>query len=91
MIEKILIAYLIWNVVVMLVFGVDKLLAKMGAWRISEKTLFTLAALLGAAGAWAGMRIFRHKTRHNSFVYGIPILAFVNLAVVYFIIYRLDI
>lgn len=90
MFEKILIAYVIWNVVVMLVFGLDKLLAKMDAWRISEKTLFTLAALLGAAGAWAGMRIFRHKTRHNSFVYGIPILALVNLAAVYFIIYRLD-
>ncbi len=90
MLEKILIAYVIWNVVVMLVFGLDKLLAKMDAWRISEKTLFTLAALLGAAGAWAGMRIFRHKTRHNSFVYGIPILALVNLAAVYFIIYRLD-
>lgn len=91
MFEKILIAYVIWNIVVMLVFGLDKLLAKMDAWRISEKTLFMLAALLGAAGAWAGMRIFRHKTRHNSFVYGIPLLALVNLAAVYFILYRLDI
>ncbi len=91
MFEKILIVYVIWNVVVMLVFGLDKLLAKMDAWRISEKTLFTLALFFGAAGAWAGMRIFRHKTRHNSFVYGIPLLALVNLAAVYFIIYRLDI
>ena len=91
MFEKIILAYVIWNVVVMLIFGFDKLLAKMNAWRISEKTLFTIALFLGGAGAWAGMRIFRHKTRHNSFVYGIPLLALVNLAAVFFIIYRLDI
>ncbi len=91
MIVKIIIAYAIWNVAVMLIYGIDKLLAKRGARRISEKTLFTLAALLGAVGAWAGMRIFRHKTRHNSFVFGIPLLALVNLVAIFFIIYRLDI
>ena len=91
MFEKIILAYIIWNVIVMLVFGFDKFLAKMNAWRISEKKLFALAICFGAAGAWAGMKMFHHKTRHNNFVYGIPILALVNLAMVYFIIYRLDI
>lgn len=89
--EIILIVYAIWNVVVMGIYGLDKLLAKTGSYRISEKALFILAALFGAVGAWAGMRIFRHKTRHNSFVYGIPLLAAVNLAALFFIIYKLDI
>lgn len=91
MLTKLLIIYVIWNAIVMIVYGLDKLFAKKNMWRIPEKTLFILAAALGAVGAWAGMRIFRHKTQHASFVYGIPLLALVNLAAVFFIVYRLDI
>lgn len=91
MIVNLLIIYLMWNVIVMTIYGLDKLFAKKDMRRIPEKTLFILAALLGAAGAWAGMRIFRHKTKHASFVYGIPLLALVNFAAIFFIVYRLDI
>ena len=91
MFTKLLIIYTIWNAVVMVVYGLDKLFAKKNMWRVPEKTLFILAAALGAVGAWAGMRIFRHKTQHASFVYGIPLLALVNLVAVFFIVYRLDI
>ena len=91
MIINFLLIYLIWNVIVMAIYGLDKLFAKKDMRRIPEKKLFILAALLGAAGAWAGMRVFRHKTKHASFVYGIPLLALVNLAAVFFIVYRLDI
>ncbi len=91
MITKLLIIYVIWNAAVMAIYGLDKLFAKKDLRRIPEKTLFTLAALLGAVGAWAGMRIFRHKTKHTSFVFGIPLLALVNLVAIFFIVYRLDI
>ncbi len=76
-------AIMIWNVIVFLIYGTDKLLAKLGAWRISEKMLFTTAFLLGGVGAFLGMRIFRHKTRHQNFKMLIPLSALITLAAVY--------
>ena len=60
--------------------GIDKSLAKRGAWRIPEKTLFLLALLGGALGGIIGMYFFRHKTRHTSFKAGLPMLLIVNIA-----------
>ena len=40
--------------------------------RIPEKTLFVVAAVGGSIGAILGMWIFRHKTKHWYFVYGMP-------------------
>ncbi len=89
--QNILIAYVIWNAIVFFIYGIDKALAKAQSRRISEKFLLTLAVLLGGVGAWAGMRIFRHKTRHAKFVYAVPILAFLNLAVLFFVFRGMDI
>ena len=47
-----------------------------GARRIPEKTLF-LAALLGGS---LGMRLFRHKTKHWYFVWGMPAILLLQLA-----------
>lgn len=54
--------------------GVDKLLAKWQKRRISEKTLLSVAALGGALGSWIAMLLFRHKTKHKAFSWGIPLL-----------------
>lgn len=53
-------------------FGIDKSKARRRDWRISEKTLFAAAILGGCPGCLAGMYFFRHKTRHRSFVIGLP-------------------
>jgi uncharacterized membrane protein YsdA (DUF1294 family) len=53
--------------------------------RIPEKNLFLAAALGGALGAWIGMRVCRHKTKHASFVVGIPALLILNVACVWLI------
>ena len=47
-----------------LLYGLDKLKAKMDAWRIAEKTLLGLSFIGGAAGGLLAMLLFRHKTRH---------------------------
>lgn len=60
--------------------GIDKALAKRGAWRVPEKTLFLLALLGGALGGIIGMYFFRHKTRHASFKAGLPMMLIVNIA-----------
>lgn len=59
--------------------GIDKTLAKRGAWRIPERTLFLIAVLGGALGGIIGMYFFRHKTRHASFKAGFPVLLIVNI------------
>lgn len=79
---------LIMNIVAFFLMGIDKKKAQTGAWRIPEKTLFLSAILGGGVGAIAGMQLFRHKTRHRSFVIGMPLilLAWVILlaALIYF-------
>lgn len=68
------------NLVAFLVFGFDKLQAKRGGRRVPERTLFWLAGLLGSVGAWLGMQVFRHKTRHTSFVVGVPAILLAQMA-----------
>ena len=67
-----------WNVFVMLVFGVDKLLAKMKKWRVSEQTLILLAFLFGGFGALFGMVLFNHKTSKTKFRFGVPVIVVLN-------------
>lgn len=48
-------------------FGIDKMKAETGRWRVKESTLLMLAFIGGSPGAYAGRRIFRHKTRKQTF------------------------
>jgi uncharacterized membrane protein YsdA (DUF1294 family) len=66
--------------------GIDKWKAKKRAWRIPESTLFLVALLGGALGSLIGMYTFRHKTRHASFVWGMPIILVLHILVLVFII-----
>ena len=68
------------NAITFAVYGADKRRAKKGKRRVPEKTLFLLAAVGGSAGALAGMRSFRHKTRHWYFVWGIPAILAAQIA-----------
>ena len=68
------------NVVTFTVYGIDKRKARRGTWRIPEKTLFLLPLLGGSVGALLGMKVFRHKTKHWYFVWGIPAILLAQLA-----------
>ena len=72
------ILFLCWNIFVMLVFGLDKLLARMKKWRISEQVLLLLAFLFGGMGALFGMVLFSHKTRKGKFRFGVPVIVVLN-------------
>jgi uncharacterized membrane protein YsdA (DUF1294 family) len=48
-------------------FGIDKMLAEAGKWRVSEARLLGLALIGGSPGAYAGRHLFRHKTRKQPF------------------------
>ena len=69
------------NALAFVTFGYDKYQAVKGRWRVPEKTLFLLAIIGGSVGAMAGMRVFRHKTKHNSFVFGLPVIFAVQCVV----------
>ena len=68
------------NVLAFALMGIDKVKAKRGAWRIPEKVLFLSALIGGSIGAIAGMFVFRHKTKHLSFVLGLPAILLLQLA-----------
>lgn len=79
--SELLIVYVVAvNVVAFVVYGVDKYKAQKAKWRIRESTLLLLAAIGGSAGAWLGMKIWRHKTRHAKFRYGVPAILLIQLA-----------
>ena len=54
--------------------GIDKRKAVKRAFRIPESTLFVLAIIGGSIGSIIGMHLFRHKTRHWYFLYGMPVI-----------------
>lgn len=84
----ILIAFVVLNIVTFFVYGVDKLKAKKGWWRISERTLLLLAFLGGSIGARLAMQIFRHKTQHAKFRYGVPFALLLHIALAGWLVYR---
>ena len=73
--ENTLLYYLIGiNIVTFLVYGIDKWKAKQGSWRILEAALLILAIIGGSIGALLGMKVWRHKTQHKKFKYGLPLI-----------------
>ncbi len=80
-------AYLIaLNALSFAVYGWDKARSKVrGARRVPEKALFLLALLGGSVGAVAGMRVWRHKTRHWYFKYGLPAILLAQLALAWYL------
>lgn len=60
----------------------DKRKARKRQWRIPESTLFLIALIGGSIGCIIGMYLFRHKTRHWYFVYGMPAILLMQLGVI---------
>ena len=56
--------------------------------RIREKTLWLLAALGGSVGMLLTMLLIRHKTRHVSFMVGVPILVVAQVILIYIAVFR---
>ncbi|MDQ0270066.1 DUF1294 domain-containing protein [Cytobacillus purgationiresistens] len=81
-----LVIYLIViNIIGFFIMRADKERARKNEYRISENTLWTIALLLGAIGMTAGMKQFRHKTKHSQFKYGLPLLSIIDLALILYI------
>jgi len=68
------------NVVTFLLYGIDKFKAQHVRWRIPESVLIGFAVIGGSIGAWLGMMIWRHKTQHKKFRYGVPLILAAQIA-----------
>ncbi len=73
------------NIIGFTIMGIDKFLAKKKAYRIPEATLFTFALFGGSLGTTLAMFLFRHKTRHWYFLYGMPVILLVQVAIIVFL------
>ena len=77
--------FIIMNAVGFIIMGMDKRRAKKHAFRIPEATLFTIAVIGGCLGSIIVMYYFHHKTRHWYFVYGMPLILILQVALLVFI------
>lgn len=68
-----ILAYVMINIVVFFMYGIDKYKAKHKKWRIPEATLIG-AAVFGVLGALAGMYGFHHKTKKPKFYITVPMI-----------------
>ncbi|MEH6947761.1 DUF1294 domain-containing protein [Bacillus sp. JJ634] len=67
------------NILAFTIMGIDKKKARNREYRISERTLWIVAVIGGGTGAYLGMKQFRHKTKHASFKWGLPVLMVIQL------------
>lgn len=74
-----LLYFIIINIIAVVVTIYDKIAAIYHKWRVRESTLFLLSTLGGSVGMYITMQIIRHKTKHLSFMIGIPAIMAVQL------------
>lgn len=78
--------FILVNLIGFALMGIDKRKAIKGAFRIPEATLFIVALIGGSIGSIAGMYTFRHKTRHFTFVYGMPAILILQIILIILLI-----
>ena len=87
MLLKILGIYLfIINAIGFILMLADKIKARKNLWRIPEKVLFLSAIIGGSIGSLLGMYVFRHKTKHFSFILGMPLILAIQIVLAVIII-----
>ena len=83
---KILLYYLgMINVVAMAVFAIDKIAAAERRSRIRIVTLLGLCFIGGSLGGLIAMYLFRHKTKQDYFVVGVPLIMIMQIVVIFFL------
>ncbi|OIV42453.1 DUF1294 domain-containing protein [Flavobacterium johnsoniae] len=81
--EIFLLYFLFINIILFILAGYDKYLARKGKRRIPENTLFFLEAIGGTIGLLTAMLLFRHKTSKTSFIVKFTLLFLIQLALIY--------
>lgn len=77
--------FLVINITGFFIMIIDKKRAQKGKWRIAEKKIWLIAFIGGSLGIMLAMKKYRHKTKHHTFVYGIPACFCIN-AILYLLL-----
>ncbi len=85
-INPIIIYFVAINILGAIINIIDKQRAKKNKWRIKESTLWLIGILGGALGSYITMKAIRHKTKHNNFMIGMPMLVIVNITILVLLI-----
>ena len=88
MLDFLIVYILVLSVVAIVVTIYDKGAAKAGWWRISEGALLLIALAGGSIGMYVVMRMIHHKTSHEKFMKGIPLIIALQL-LLGFMVYRI--
>jgi uncharacterized membrane protein YsdA (DUF1294 family) len=83
--KTVLLVYLAINLIVFLMYGIDKFKAVHNKWRIPENTLIS-GALFGVFGAILGMTVFHHKIRKPKFYITVPAIMLVEVGFVVYVL-----
>ncbi len=79
LIIELLILIMVFQILPFLIYGIDKLFAKLGLFRIPEKALLATTFMFGILGSIAAMMIFKHKIRKTSFQHNFVVIAFLRI------------
>ena len=80
--NKLIIAYLaLISILAAVITIIDKINAKTDSRRIPEDFLLTLGLLGGSLSEYITMKLIRHKTRHNKFMVGLPVLLLIQITI----------
>ncbi len=81
--NKLIIAYLaLISILAAVITIIDKINAKTDNRRIPEDFLLTLGLLGGSLSEYITMKLIRHKTRHNKFMVGLPVLLLIQITII---------
>lgn len=78
--------FLFISLITVCITAADKIKAKKGKRRISERALFILAFLGGSLSEYITMKVIRHKTLHKRFMIGLPVIIFLQISAVIFLV-----
>lgn len=85
--DKIFVAYLLFIQIIAIAVTVsDKKRSIKRKRRISENSLMLVAILGGSVSMYITMIFLRHKTKHNKFMLGLPLITVVQIFLLYLII-----
>ncbi|MCR5423675.1 MAG: DUF1294 domain-containing protein [Bacteroidales bacterium] len=86
------------NLLTFIAYGIDKWKARRNgsahssrglSRRIPEASLLLLALLGGSPAALVAMHLFRHKTLHKKFRYGVPAILFIQITIAVYLYFVL--
>lgn len=77
----VIVILLVINIVAFIMYTLDKMKAKRDGYRISEMMLLFIAFIGGSIGALMAMTMFRHKTQHKKFTWGVPGILFAQIMI----------